>query len=670
MPSLTNMPALEGELERLYDSLEAAQSHRSPTSGGSPIERRNEELEATLEDAQEAVTDRDQLIERLGDAKATLRLERSESRAKSLRNEKSGNSWEKYVFVTSDLLSPATSLTLTCEGNDALRDRLVAMTIALDQKESDLQALSEVHQIEDWKTEVSEECAKAEELQDSEVISFILGIVERETQVKELQLRINELESNQAELHGELEKIEQDNQDVEIESANREIERLSARVWGLEEELERTTDRLECELGERVSNRNSPKPKPSAANCEIAIVTPGVKHESTVPEPTTLLCEWTRTWTRRHPRVLLEMELGGLKKDLACREDELDRARNDVKDRECVGQERETLLNNDKSDILHGNVKQAETDLATARVRVTQVEQKLNEDQRSILATENQYIDQLTKRNTLLLTIYQHMDKILAVDKALVRYLLIVDKEKGAAEMKPFMNFGTLHDDLINRLKALSQIQLDFRSSNNGIGNEAYRWPCKQLDFRWRQINRFETRVKNLGEVKNSGRWRYDIKEGDLKAKVQIFSIFPFSGSQIDADSRATQTEQLATVAQNHGRRVIGLFCGQGTPRHSHSYRCEKYGRFASPTRIQCLVHSCMANVTLRTAAAYLETYSRTWRYGGPFSTQIISQSREGYAKGNGLGVEAVVDLEGGLSAVIAERPLPYRGVKDRTKRE
>ncbi|KAF9518234.1 hypothetical protein BS47DRAFT_1389164 [Hydnum rufescens UP504] len=160
-----------------------------------------------------------------------------------------------------------------------------------------------------------------------------------------------------------------------------------------------------------------------------------------------------------------ERSNSGLKRALACREDELDLARNDVKDRERVGQEEETLPNKfhdedrdlstqlayDKSDILHEDVRQAETDLTTARVRVTQVEQKLNEDQRSILATENQYIDQLTERNTLLLAIYQHMDKILGVDKT-----------PGAAEMKPFMDFGALRDNLINRLKALSQIQLDF----------------------------------------------------------------------------------------------------------------------------------------------------------------------------------------------------------------
>ena len=40
-----------------------------------------------------------------------------------------------------------------------------------------------------------------------------------------------------------------------------------------------------------------------------------------------------------------------------------------------------------------------------------------DKDQRALLSAEAQYRDQLTERNTLLLTIYQYMDKILGVDK-------------------------------------------------------------------------------------------------------------------------------------------------------------------------------------------------------------------------------------------------------------
>jgi hypothetical protein len=59
----------------------------------------------------------------------------------------------------------------------------------------------------------------------------------------------------------------------------------------------------------------------------------------------------------------------------------------------------------------------AEADVASLRARVQELEQRLSKDQRSLLAAENQFRDQVTERNTLLLTIYQYMEKILGVDK-------------------------------------------------------------------------------------------------------------------------------------------------------------------------------------------------------------------------------------------------------------
>ncbi|KAJ7482637.1 hypothetical protein FB451DRAFT_1235775 [Mycena latifolia] len=46
------------------------------------------------------------------------------------------------------------------------------------------------------------------------------------------------------------------------------------------------------------------------------------------------------------------------------------------------------------------------------------------------------------------------MDEFLGVDKT--------PKKAGQAETKPFTNFGVFHDKLITRLKALSQIHVDF----------------------------------------------------------------------------------------------------------------------------------------------------------------------------------------------------------------
>ena len=74
----------------------------------------------------------------------------------------------------------------------------------------------------------------------------------------------------------------------------------------------------------------------------------------------------------------------------------------------------------DKLDGVQGQLRSAESEVATFRGRVNKLERRLSKDQR-LLSAESQYRDQLTERNTLLLTIYQYMDKILGVDKTPVR---------------------------------------------------------------------------------------------------------------------------------------------------------------------------------------------------------------------------------------------------------
>ena len=56
----------------------------------------------------------------------------------------------------------------------------------------------------------------------------------------------------------------------------------------------------------------------------------------------------------------------------------------------------------------------------------------------------------------------------------------------------------------------------------------------KQLDTRWKQIDRFETSVKNLAEIKHSWRRKYNAKEGELEAvKVSSRVLGPRVGGSI-----------------------------------------------------------------------------------------------------------------------------------------
>ena len=144
-------------------------------------------------------------------------------------------------------------------------------------------------------------------------------------------------------------------------------------------------------------------------------------------------------------RFSLQLEADRLKRDLERLEDELSRARKDLHERETRTRERDGVIDTlhsenrelsaqlaaqsqarlnvaDKLDIAQASLSTAEADATSFRSRVQELEQRLSKDQRSLLAAENQFRDQVTERNTLLLTIYQYMDKILGVDKTPVRY--------------------------------------------------------------------------------------------------------------------------------------------------------------------------------------------------------------------------------------------------------
>jgi len=136
-----------------------------------------------------------------------------------------------------------------------------------------------------------------------------------------------------------------------------------------------------------------------------------------------------------------------LKRDLERVEDELARARKELDDRESKGRDRDGVLDklhaenrdlatqlaaqtqarlniSEKLDTVQASLKAAETEVASLRTKVAELETRLSKDQRSLLSAESQYRDQLTERNTLLLTIYQYMDKILGVDKTPVSSLI------------------------------------------------------------------------------------------------------------------------------------------------------------------------------------------------------------------------------------------------------
>ena len=146
-------------------------------------------------------------------------------------------------------------------------------------------------------------------------------------------------------------------------------------------------------------------------------------------------------------RFSLELELDRVKRDLGRCEDELTRLRRELAEKEARHLDKEGTVDrlhsenrdltsqlaaqtqarlnvSDKLDGVQSALRTAETELSVFRSRVNDLETRLSKDSRSQVTTEHQYRDQLTERNTLLLTVYQYIDKILGVDKAAVSTLI------------------------------------------------------------------------------------------------------------------------------------------------------------------------------------------------------------------------------------------------------
>ena len=144
-------------------------------------------------------------------------------------------------------------------------------------------------------------------------------------------------------------------------------------------------------------------------------------------------------------RFSLQLEVEKMARDLERADEDLARARRELEDRDHKAKEREGTIDklyaenrdfasqlaaqtqarlnlSEKLDNVQLTLKGVENELAAAKAKTHDLEGRLAKDQRGLLTAEAQYRDQLTERNTLLLTIYQYMDKILGVDKTPVSH--------------------------------------------------------------------------------------------------------------------------------------------------------------------------------------------------------------------------------------------------------
>jgi septal ring factor EnvC (AmiA/AmiB activator) len=99
-------------------------------------------------------------------------------------------------------------------------------------------------------------------------------------------------------------------------------------------------------------------------------------------------------------------------------------------------------------------------------------------------------------------------------------------RSQKKVELKPFSNFSVFHDNLIAKLKALSQIQLDFEKrckEAEGRYSDKLADLKKQIDNRWRQIDKFESSLKTIADTKLAWKRKFSLKEGEIEAlKVRV----------------------------------------------------------------------------------------------------------------------------------------------------
>ncbi|KAG5645975.1 hypothetical protein DXG03_004767 [Asterophora parasitica] len=463
-----------------------------------------------------------------------------ESERKDVKLEQMNAAMEKLseeIYAMEDENDRLKEDTIRLQDDEAAeRERLEALAAALKEKiaslKDDLQEMTDMY--EACNSEIHAHRARQEEL--GRHVEDLVDEVERERKAKER-------------VEADLDAAEKDH-DAEIRRERRTLDGKESALQSALADLARTQSLL--------SQRES----------DLTAVQTALQ---------TLEAESKRLGeTHTTARFSLQLETDRLKRDLERVESELARARKELDERDSKGRDRDGALDklhaekrdlasqlaaqtqarlniSDKLDGVQGTLKLTEGEVAAYKAKSAELEQRLSKDQRSLLAAESQYRDQLTERNTLLLTVYQYLDKIVGVEKT--------PKKSGQAETKPFTNFGVFHDNLITRLKALSHIQGEFDKrckEVEGRFQEKLNDMRKQLDNRWKQIDKFEASVKAYAETKIAWRRKLAAKEGELEAikATNAEMAIQLSGIKRPGQTDAMDVRSLTTRAANAERRL------------------------------------------------------------------------------------------------------------------
>ncbi|KNZ63459.1 uncharacterized protein VP01_1140g2 [Puccinia sorghi] len=159
-------------------------------------------------------------------------------------------------------------------------------------------------------------------------------------------------------------------------------------------------------------------------------------------------------------------------------------------------------------------LRETQNDLSVTKNRLQSLEDELASDHIQLNKFEHQYKDQISERNTLLLTIYQYIDKLLRSGSTHKRI-------SSAKEVKPFSNFTVFHESIINLLKSLGAMQSGFDTKIKDVEKKLekqYTALKRQHDSRMRQLDQFETTIKAATDTQRQWRARLTTKQGEVEA--------------------------------------------------------------------------------------------------------------------------------------------------------
>ncbi|KAG0046642.1 hypothetical protein BGZ83_008212 [Gryganskiella cystojenkinii] len=208
---------------------------------------------------------------------------------------------------------------------------------------------------------------------------------------------------------------------------------------------------------------------------------------------------------------------------------------------------------------LEGEKEQLETALrdrastiAMLRTRLTDLEMQVSQKQRDEDTTTESSKTDLVERNSLLLTVLQHLESILGGDSRL----------DGNMLPKPSANFVYFSNHLLSRLKSLSKLFILFEKKGKELEDKSTGQLIqlkKQLDLKLKQLDRFETIVRSAADRQK--KWREQLvkkqaENEDLQAKHAQFTK---TIADLKARQGSSERAQDYEVRCKHAERKLQL---------------------------------------------------------------------------------------------------------------